>query len=514
MGDFFEKFVAANADNIINVCVYTAIAALFLLSFMKCVLPVWRTRALLRRAIRNIKQGEKSRRSWQEDHFLGKGALYPHWSEYLDNLFFADGEYHNASNVEDYINEETVIAQPGRGHLASAAPGLMVSLGFLGTLLGITQGLAGFSMDNSDAVMNAIRTLIPGMRYAFTTSVVGVVASILFTVSTGIVNGAARSTLSDFYAAMHNNAGVLTVDPLNQIAIYQQEQTAQIQAIAADITGAMTKRMAAVLENSMEPVRQSLDSFCRYTTRQQTQALDTVLSRFLDRMDEQLNGQFKNLGACIRETVEWQRRAQENTDGIVSALERVTRDVIEIQKSTDGILSKFSGYVNKLDSAQGLSEEAYQRISSNVAQMEIVSSQQTASLQAIAKLQGEVTKALTDQRAATEEQTRAIAAELGRIEKSLAKSAEELRGSGEALVESLKAFVSGVNEDLEKTYNAFFADISETTKRLDNLVHDVQATVSRLPDVLDAASNLYADQGEKLTEAVRDMRLSIEENRK
>jgi len=361
--------------------------------------------------------------------------------------------------------------------------------------------------------MNAIRTLIPGMRYAFTTSVVGVVASILFTVSTSIVNGAARSTLSDFYAAMHNNAGVLTVDPLNQIAIYQQEQTAQIQAIAADITGAMTNRMAAVLENSLEPVRQSLDSFCRYTTRQQTQALDTVLSRFLDRMDEQLHGQFKNLGACIHETVEWQKRTQQNADGMMDQLARVTRDVIEIQKATDGILAKFSVYVDKISSAQGLSEEAYQRIASNVAQMEIVSSQQTATLQAIAKMQGEISKAMADQRAAAEETTRAIADTLGKIEKDLEKSAQELRGSGETLAESHKAFVSGVNEDLEKTYNTFFADIGETTRQLDRLVHDVQTTMERLPDVLDAAANLYADQGEKLAGAVRDMRMTIEENR-
>ena len=135
MGGILEKIIANYMDDAINMCVYIAIAALFLLSFMKCVLPVWRTRALLRRAIRSIKQGEKSKRSWQEDNFLGKGALYPHWSEYLDNLFFADGEYHNASNVEDYINEETVIVQPGRGALSGAAPGLMVSLFFLVRML-------------------------------------------------------------------------------------------------------------------------------------------------------------------------------------------------------------------------------------------------------------------------------------------------------------------------------------------------------------------------------------------
>jgi len=506
-----EQLTAEFLDNIINACVYVAIAALLLLSFAKCVLPVWRTRALLRRAIRNIKQGEKSKRSWQEDNFLGKGALYPHWSEYLDNLFFADGEYHNASNVEDYINEDTVIAQPGRSSLASAAPGLMTTLGFLGTLLGITQGLAGFSMDNSEAVMEAIRTLIPGMRYAFTTSVVGVVCSIIFSVSTSIVHGAARSTLSDFYAAMHNEAGVLTVDPLNQIAIYQQEQTAQIQAIAADITGAMTARMAAVLEETMEPVRQTLDSFCRYTTRQQTQALDTVLSRFLDRMDEQLHGQFKNLAACIHETVEWQRQTRENTENMLLSFERISRDILEVQKASDSILGKFEAYVDKLSSVQGLSDQAYQRVVSNVGQMEIVASQQITTLQSIAKLQGELTRAISEQRTATEEHTRSIAATLGAIEQDLRSSADTLRGSGEALVESHKAFVSGVNEDLEKTYNAFFADIGETTRQLDRLVRDVHLTIERLPDVLDASANLFADQGEKLTAAVKELRQTVED---
>lgn len=510
MEELWGKFLTYFLDNAINISVYIALGALFLLSFIKCVLPVWHTRARLRRAVRSIRAGEKSKRSWQEDNFLGKGALYPHWSEYLDNLFFADGEYHNASNVEDYINEETVIAQPGRSALAGVAPGLMVSLGFLGTLLGITQGLAGFSMDNSEAVMTAIRSLIPGMRYAFTTSVVGVVCSILFTVCTSVVNGAARSTLSDFYAAMHNNAGVLTVDPLNQIAIYQQEQTAQIQAIAADITGAMTKRMASVLESTVEPMRQSLDMFCRYNTRQQTQALDTVLTHFLNRMDDSLHGQFRSLAACIQETVEWQKKTQANVDGIMSSVERVTRDSIEIQRATDAILKKFEGYVDKINSAQSLSEQAYQRIASNVEQMEIVSSQQTAAMQSISKSLVEVTKALGDQRIVTEEQLRSIVGTIEKVEEDLQKTSTALRESGQALVESHKAFVSGVNEDLEKTYNAFFADIGETTRKLDGLVHDVQDSMEKLPGVLEASANIYADQNERLTDAVRELRGTME----
>ncbi len=502
MNGFFEAFVANFLDDIVNWSVYIVIVALFLLSIAKCVMPVWHTRALLKRAIRNIKAGEKSKRSWQEDHFLGKGALYPHWSEYLDNLFFADGEYHNASNVEDYINEETVIYQPGRSALSGAAPGLMVSLGFLGTLMGITQGLAGFSMDNSEAVMEAIRKLVPGMQYAFLTSIVGVVCSIAFTVATGIVNGAAKNTLSDFYAAMHNDAGVLTVDPLNQIAIYQQEQTAQIQNIAADLTGAMTKRFAAAMQECVSPMQQTLDSFCRYTTRQQTQALDTVLSRFLDRMDESLHGQFRSLAGCIQETVAWQKNTQQGVDGLVGSLERVTRDVIEIQRATDSILKKFEGYVDKLSAAQGLSEEAYHRISANVTQMEIISTQQTASLQTIAKVQTDVTKAIEQQRAATDEQTKAIVAALSKVEQDLKASGSALRESGEALVASHEAFVTGVNADLEQTYNAFFADIGETTRQLDRLVHDVQSTMERLPQAVENASAMFAEQNERVAQAI------------
>ena len=90
------------------------------------------------------------------------------------------------------------------------------------------------------------------------------------------------------------------------------------------------------------------------------------------------------------------------------------------------------------------------------------------------------------------------------------KSADELRGSGEALVESHKAFVSGVNEDHEKTYNTFFADIGETTRQLDRLVHDVQDTMQRLPDVLDASANLYAEQNARLADAVEAVGRAID----
>ena len=101
----YVKKMFAGSLSIPSLVIYVAIVVLFIVGLVRCVLPVMRTRGLVRRAIRSIRDGGDKKYAWQEDDFLGKGALFAHWSDYLNNLFFADGRYHNASNVEDYINE-------------------------------------------------------------------------------------------------------------------------------------------------------------------------------------------------------------------------------------------------------------------------------------------------------------------------------------------------------------------------------------------------------------------------
>ena len=144
-----------------SVIIYIAIIALFILGLVRCVAPVLMNRWLLSRAVSTIREDDAKEPAWQEDGFLGRGTLLSHWSEYLNNLFFADGRYHNASKLEDYINEETVIYGPGRVSFAEALPGLLTSLGFLGTLIGLAQGLSGFNMSDSAAVQASIVTLTP-----------------------------------------------------------------------------------------------------------------------------------------------------------------------------------------------------------------------------------------------------------------------------------------------------------------------------------------------------------------
>ena len=123
--------------------------------------------------------------------------------------------------------------------------------------------------NDSAAVQQSIVTLIPGMRYAFTTSIFGVVGSVLFTLITRAVYGSTEHTLRSFYGTMYRYAGVVSVDPLTQVAIYQQEQTALIQTMARDLNGPFTENMAAAVRDAVEPLNQSFKSFVNVSTKEQ-----------------------------------------------------------------------------------------------------------------------------------------------------------------------------------------------------------------------------------------------------
>lgn len=328
--DFIQSLFGSGSS-LSNIIIYIVIVAVFIVGLVYCIAPVLDNRGRLRRAVRTIKAGSKAKRSWQEDEFLGKGSLMSHWSAYLNNLFFADGSYHNASNVEDFINEETVIYGPGRSAFADAVPSLLVSLGFLGTLIGLAQGLSGFNMADSAAAQESIMTLIPGMRYAFTTSIFGVVGSVLFTLITRAVYGSTEHTLRSFYGVMYRYAGVVSVDPMTQVAIYQQEQTALIQDMAKDLNGSFTQNMANAIQQAVEPINQNLKTFMTVTSKDQMRFLDAVVGRFVDRMDAALNGQFAELGRTLDAVNRSQREAGELTRASLAEASKAANGLADVQ---------------------------------------------------------------------------------------------------------------------------------------------------------------------------------------
>lgn len=488
--------------SLMNALIYAVIVFVFIMGLIKCVLPVLRNRRLLLRAVANIRAGESAKKSWQEEDFLGKGTLNAHWSEYLNNLFFADGVYHNASNVEDYINEETVIFGPGRGSFSEAVPSVLVSIGFLGTLIGLSEGLSGFSMADSQAVMDSIVTLIPGMRYAFMTSIFGVVGSVGFTLLTRVVHGSTERTLRSFYGAMSRHVGLVTVDPMTQVAIYQQEQTALIRKMSEEISGRFAENIAQTVGQAVEPLNQSLRNFVTVNTKEQMRFLDAVVTRFIDRMDDALSGQLKRFSHVLEDAVRYQESSMADVKEGLTETGEMLDSIRAVTRIAEDMVRANADYISDLRQNQKQTDDAFARVASSVEQMDLISRQQAGYIKSVSAMHAEVTRSIDQMTAAMNGFADRLAEQSANASTGMLKAAAELRATGAQLEEIHRDCAASIASELKLTLDAYQDYVNQFTQRVDYLADGISDALNRLPGAVDDTANQLLDQVDRLSDAL------------
>lgn len=485
-------------NDIFSVFVYIAIFMLFLIGVFKCILPVVHTRDVLKRAVKNIKKGDKAHRSWQEDRFLGRGVLMPHWSDYLNNLFFANNEYHNPANVEDYINEETVINGPGRAQLAEALPGVQVSLGFLGTLLGLSLALSGMGADVSD-VAGSMSTLLSSMKYAFLTSIVGVVASVTFTLITRAVQGSAQRELLNFYNAMARYAGVLSVDPMTQIAIYQQEQTGLMKQLLEAVS---PENFAGRLTEAVNPLAEAVRDSMNMVSKEQSKLMDQVAEAYIRRMDEAVHGQFDHLSATIEDTCRYQEKAIKGVSDALSSFGDAARAMRDIREKSAEVLDKYENVLARIAQAQGRNEDAARKVESVV-------NTQSEYMTMLANLNDEFAR----QSAAIQDATRAFIEENDRRNEQNAEAVQDavrrIGEAGETLSSAMTDARKKLTRDMNESLDYFEGCMTDILKRIEWATNSVKDSVGELPEAVRLTSDRYLNEINQLTEALKSSRRKI-----
>ena len=192
--------------NLSEIAVYAAIVVVTLIGFCKCIYPLLRNAALLNRAIIKLEKStaKGERPLWREKRFLGR-SLRNEWQQFLLNAAQLDLRG-MPCDTREYINEETVVNKPGHAQLAELIPGLLTSLGILGTFMGLMQGLTSVDFSNAEGTIQSIPQLLSGMKFAFATSVAGIACSLLFNMLNRIAAGRALRALDHFEDAFYELA--------------------------------------------------------------------------------------------------------------------------------------------------------------------------------------------------------------------------------------------------------------------------------------------------------------------
>lgn len=362
--------VTAFLPDLADYIVYAAIVIVTMIGFFKCLIPLWTTSSALRRAIKRLQEhaGEPGKPVWQEAGFMGK-RMKGSWLRFLQNAEQLDRRG-LPTNVEDYINDDTVTHSHGNATLAELIPNLLTSLGILGTFMGLSRGLSSLNFADASQLISGIPDLLSGMRFAFGTSVAGISCSLVFNMLNRISQGSSYRAIDDFVSSFTQLAMSRPLDNDVQLICQNQDRNHMLQGINDTLADRLAENVGLAITRAMEPVAGTMDRFIVGATRNQIDGVNRIVGRFLEEMEKSLSGQIRNLGETLDAVSSNQILAAHQAEDTLRSADGIVRDARELQKLTDQVLVRFDAYVKELQQGRMRDESFEKRSLELLARME------------------------------------------------------------------------------------------------------------------------------------------------
>ena len=406
-------------------------AVVTLIGFLKCLLPLWNTTGALRRAIRKLQDhaGSTGKPIWQEASFMGR-RMRGSWLRFLQNAEQLDRRG-LPTNVEDYINDDTVTHSHGNATLAELIPNLLTSLGILGTFMGLSRGLSSLNFADATQLIAGIPNLLSGMRFAFGTSVAGISCSLVFNMLNRISQGSSYRAIDDFVSSFTQLAMSRPLDNDVQLICQNQDRNHMLSGINETLADRLAENVGLAITRAMDPVSASMDRFIVGATRNQIEGVNRIVGRFLEEMNRSLGSQFTSLGATMDAVSNSQTLAARQAEETLRSAGGIVRDAQTLRQLTEETLTKFDAYVAEMKQNRERDEGFDRRAAELMAKMEKQNeelSRQIASLsQRVEAIPDLAEREKTDQALAKiQEMTGALSESVRSIAETLADLAEEV----------------------------------------------------------------------------------------
>ena len=347
-----EQLLSLLGTNLVDFLVYGAIALVVLVGVCKCIYPVFRNGSLLNRAVAKLEKtaGNNQRPPWREPRFLGR-ALRGEWQKFLLNAGQLDVRG-MPCDIEDYINEDSVIDKPGHSQLAELIPSLLTSLGILGTFVGLMEGLTSVNFSNAQGTMDSIPLLLTGMRFAFATSVAGITCSLLFNMFYRMCVGRACRALDSFDEAFYELAMPRPLSPEVQLICQKQDEEERLAHIAEAVGSRVSSSLEMAVSRAMDPLTKSLDTFIQGATQEQVEGVRRIVGQFVSQLNAQLSGQMTTLGHTMDMVSQGQLQTQKNLQNTLNAAQAMAADAQTMQTACAQMAQSLQSWVDDWKSSQ------------------------------------------------------------------------------------------------------------------------------------------------------------------
>lgn len=222
------------------------------------------------------------------------------------------------------------------GQFLEHAPSVLVSLGILGTFIGIVIGLLDF---NAHDIKNSIEGLLDGLKTAFITSLTGMSLSLVLKAMDAWWFAPARSkqdmspgtvTPELIYGAMVRQRDLL--ETLNHSLAGNEEGSVagQLKLMRTDVND-FRQGLARDQQDFRQALFAQLTQFAEMMSRSATEvvieALRQVIHDFNQNLVEQFGDNFKALNESVVKMIDWQIQYTQHVEALEARIETAIREL-------------------------------------------------------------------------------------------------------------------------------------------------------------------------------------------
>lgn len=232
------------------------------------------------------------------------------------------------------------------GQFLEHAPAVLVSLGILGTFIGIVIGLLDFDAHD---IKNSIEGLLDGLKTAFITSLVGMSLSLVLKALDAWWFAPARSkaavvpdtvTPEHIYSAMTRQVQLL--ETLNQSLSGNEEGSVsgQLKLLRTDMNDfrqGLTRDQQEFRQALFTQLTQFAEMLSRSATEVVIEALRQVIQDFNRNLVEQFGDNFKALNESVVKMIDWQEQYKQHVETLEARIETAVRELERTATANEAI---------------------------------------------------------------------------------------------------------------------------------------------------------------------------------
>ena len=431
---------------------------------------------------------------------LGSSSLNVICDAYREtiNIPIPNGQKTNTPSAVFFNADSVSRIQKLNLRMLDTASGTLVGLGLLGTFLGLTVGIAGFDSSNSDNIQQSIQNLLSGMSTAFSTSLLGMFCSLVYTaIDKTLRNKLIRSihSLTDSLDDSYYIDDIMLQD-LNQKALVNT----MIETIRTEFssklmysneTGENVTVGNAIREILSENAEQSkaLKSFSTDLALELNNGFDEVLSR---QMQQKILPLMESVDATTKTVIE---HIDQMASTVASPASGIMESVVdELKKSMGAIIDEFKTNLSgsttlQLETLALQLGSASQTMGDFPKNMENISNTLQVTIDEVKNAIAEISKtSATANSTAMQQMQEQIAFATGSISNAITE---------------VKEVMSGLTQSSQEQSNQMVAKLADATEKmgtfLDNTIVSLSSSVqnsmkSITDDVSSKQANLIALQ--------------------